>query len=72
MKYQLNGREVEVNEIDGYDEDAYITSATYVDTGSELTEDELNELAESNWEVFEDDKLNKAIMAAEYAFEGDR
>ncbi len=72
MKYSLNGREVAVERIDGYDVDAYIQKAYYVDTEQDLTENELEALQEANQETFQEDLLNKSIVVAEYAFEGDR
>ena len=52
---QLNGRDVVDVEVDGIDTsdypdfcDAYFSRAVYNDTGEELTESELEELAEKN------------------------
>lgn len=57
---KLNGREVDDIVIDGIDPkdypdfcDAYISSACYVDTGEELTDEELDELNEDRDLVYE-------------------
>lgn len=63
-------------EIDGIKleigEGAYIQSATYIDTGIELTDDEIYELENDCQDLIYDAAYQNAICTAEYAFEGDR
>lgn len=44
--YELNGREVVDLEGEAAGEDSYITSAYYMDTGEELTDDEIETLVD--------------------------
>ena len=44
--YELNGREVVDLEGEAVGEDSYITSAYYMDTGEELTDDEIETLVD--------------------------
>ena len=71
--YKLNDREVEIDGIEGeVSEGAYAMSATYVDTGAELTDAELDSFNDIYAAELYDDYYQNLVCAAEYAFEGDR
>lgn len=66
MSYKLNGREVEI-EVSGYGDNTMIESGYYVDTGTDLSDDELDELmndygcdiAQSQAERYADDLYDR-------------
>jgi hypothetical protein len=56
MKFELNGREVEIVETQfERGEGVYVTGATYVDTGADLTDDECDKLASDYQETLYED-----------------
>jgi hypothetical protein len=70
--YDECGREVVDTEIDGDHGDTYFARGYYADTGKEVDEDTLDYLNDNYPEVLAERALDRAIMAAEAAYEGDR
>ena len=71
------GREVCDVEVDGHGCDAFICRANYLthtnpDGTYEVPENELEYLTETYPEFIEEESLQNAVCAAEYACEGDR
>lgn len=66
MKSYLNDREVEIQEIEhGLDYcDSYILSASFTDTGENLTDDELSELTELCMDILYEDWEERRACAA--------
>lgn len=69
---KLNNREVEVNDVCCQGVDSYYLSATYLDTGKELDDNELDQLTNENPEDLDERCFERNIMRAESAYEGDR
>jgi hypothetical protein len=72
MIVTYNNREVEITELDGDYEDFYVCSAADTDDGTELDDSDLVNLAELFYSEISEEMYQRAVMAAEYAFEGDR
>lgn len=65
--YQLNGRQVEITASHSkYEEDSYVESAYYIDTGEDLTDEECNILTSENYDKLYQDWYERQICAAEY------
>jgi hypothetical protein len=67
-----NGKEVELHAVMHDHDDIEIIEAYYVDTGIALSDDEIDELQDSNHSEIYQEAYENAVMAAEYHFEGDR
>lgn len=52
--------------------DSYITEAYYADTEVALTEEELDQLTQENYEFIEEEWQQHWIGEAEYLYEGER
>lgn len=73
MLLELNGREVEVDSIDGvYNEEINIVEAYFLDTEEELSDGEIDQLIEENYEDLNFELMEKAIARAESYYEGER
>ena len=71
--FKVNGREVEVTEIEGaHSEGAYAIEASFVDTDEALSDEELDTLNDHYSEELYDDWYQRQVMRAESLFEGDR
>lgn len=70
--YKLNGRDVEINGLNFEDHEFYLESASYVDTGTELDEVELEQLVKLHAQELYEDAYMKLVRQAEAACEGDR
>jgi hypothetical protein len=66
------GREVTDIEVVDFGCDAYVTRAVYMATGCAVPDDELNYLTDTYPEYVQRQAYENAIVAAEYACEGDR
>ncbi len=73
MKLYFQAREVELEIGSNGDGEGYFSAGNFVDGDTrDLTDAELDELADLYPEVIDEEIFQSAIMAAEYAFEGDR
>lgn len=71
MKYYLNNREVELDLI-MEEETMYAMSAAFVDDGTELTQDELDQIQTDYEAELQQAHYERCLMAAEDFYEGDR
>lgn len=66
MKYELNGREVEIEDINFEPgEGGYVQAATFVDTDVELTDDEIEQLQDKYADALYEEGLMNAVGEAE-------
>lgn len=66
MKAHLNDREVDIQDIEHGEDycDSYIIAAQYVDTGEDLTEDELQELTELCMDILYEEWYERRACSA--------
>lgn len=69
MKFELNNREVEITEQQfERGEGVYVTGATYVDTGADLTDDECDQLSKDYQDTLYEDACVDQSAAAYDAY----
>jgi hypothetical protein len=72
MKYTLNNKEVELDELQYEDEYCMIVAASFVNDGIKLNDDELDELQDLYASELEQMHYEHYLAVAEAFYEGDR
>lgn len=67
------GREIEITEMEGeFNEGVYCVQGYYIDTGEEITEQDLDYITDSYQSDLYDHWYQDRVCQAEYCYEGDR